>query len=57
MDKVVVKRGELNEIARMVGATKQTVINALNFRHESKLADQIRTVAIQRGGRLMTDKK
>ena len=56
MDKVVVKRGELNEIASITGATKQTVINALNFKHESKLAEQIRTVAIHRGGRLMTDK-
>ena len=56
MDKVVVKRGELGVIADITGATKQTVISALNFKYATELAERIRRVALHRGGVLMTAK-
>ena len=57
MQKVIVKYGELGKIAEITGATVQTVISALNFRYDTKLADKIRQVAIERGGILMTEKE
>jgi len=56
MDKVVVKYGEVRRIARLKGVTEQTVISALNFKYDTKLAEQIRQVAIKRGGKLMVEK-
>ena len=56
MQKVIIKRGELKPIAAITGSTVQTVIHALNFRHDSELTGRIRRVAIERGGKLMEEK-
>ena len=48
--KVVVEHGEVNEISRLMGCTRQMVNNSLAFRKDTDLAKRIRKMAIMRGG-------
>ncbi len=49
--KVVVERGEVNEISRLMGCTRQMVSSSLAYRKETDLAKRIRKMAILRGGK------
>lgn len=48
--KIVVEHGEVGEISRLMGCTRQMVNNSLAFRKDTDLAKRIRKMAIMRGG-------
>ena len=48
--KVVVEHGEVGEISRLMGCTRQMVNNSLTYRKDTDLAKRIRKMAIMRGG-------
>lgn len=48
--KIVVEHGEVGEISRLMGCTRQMVNNSLAFRKDTDLAKRIRKMAILRGG-------
>lgn len=48
--KVVVERGEVSEISRLMGCTRQMVNSSLAYRKDTDLAKRIRKMAILRGG-------
>lgn len=48
--KVVVEHGEVGEISRLMGCTRQMVNNSLTYRKDTDLARRIRKMAIMRGG-------
>lgn len=48
--KIVVKRGETQAIARILGCTYEYVSHSLSFHKDSLLANKIRKVALERGG-------
>lgn len=48
--KVAVEHGEVNEISRLMGCTRQMVSNSLAYRKNTDLAKRIRKMAIMRGG-------
>ena len=41
----------MNALAKMFGVSRIAVHNALHYRYNSKLCEQIRKAAIERGGR------
>lgn len=47
---ILMRTGEVGKLAESVGATYDTVIDALKGRRSSHLALQIRALALQRGG-------
>ena len=49
--KIVVEHGEVGEISRLMGCTRQMVSLSLSFRKETDLAKRIRKMAILRGGK------
>lgn len=49
--KVVVEHGEVGEISRLMGCTRQMVNNSLTYRKDTDLARRIRKMAIMRGGK------
>ena len=46
----MVEHGEVGEISRLMGCTRQMVNNSLAFRKDTDLAKRIRKMAIMRGG-------
>ena len=48
--RIVVKYGEVNKIAELIGCTNVMVSHALAFRKNSRLARSIRKLALERGG-------
>ena len=48
--KVVVEHGEVGEISRLMGCTRQMVNSSLAYRKDTDLAKRIRKMAILRGG-------
>lgn len=48
--RIVVVRGEVKEIARLMGCTPDMVGHALAFRKNTSLAQRIRRMALLRGG-------
>ena len=48
--KIVVEHGEVGEISRLMGCTRQMVNNSLTYRKDTDLAKRIRKMAIMRGG-------
>jgi hypothetical protein len=48
--RIVVERGDVNEIAKILRCTRQMVTYSLAFKKNSLLARKIRKVAMERGG-------
>lgn len=48
--KIVVDRGEVNKIAKLMGCHRVVVSRAVNYQSDSSLARRIRKMAILRGG-------
>ncbi|MGM9759697.1 MAG: ArsR family transcriptional regulator [Parabacteroides sp.] len=48
--KIVVEHGDVNEISRLMGCTRQMVNKSLSYRKNTDLAKRIRKMAIMRGG-------
>lgn len=51
MKEILTKRGEIKAIARFLAVSRLTVMNALKGRYNTPLAERIRKIAIQRGGK------
>lgn len=49
--KIVVMHGEMNEISRLMGCSREMVSLSLSFRKDTDLAKRIRKMAILRGGK------
>lgn len=47
----MVEHGEVGEISRLMGCTRQMVSSSLAYRKETDLAKRIRKMAILRGGK------
>lgn len=50
LQKIIVERGQAQEIARIFNVTDQTVRNALRFITEGEMPDRIRKYALTHGG-------
>jgi hypothetical protein len=48
--KIMVDKGEVKQIARLIGCTGQMVYSSLSFKKNSLLARKIRKLALLRGG-------
>jgi len=48
--KILVDRGEVLRIAKLLGCTREMVSYSINFQKNSLLARKIRKVAMERGG-------
>lgn len=55
MAKIFVEFKEVTALAKLFEVSRVTVVSALRYRTKSRLADQIRTAAIKRGGVKKTD--
>ena len=48
--RIIVERGEIQQLVKLFGCTRQMVSYALTFRKNSLLARKIRKAAVERGG-------
>jgi DeoR/GlpR family transcriptional regulator of sugar metabolism len=50
MAEIIIKHGEIQQLANLFKVSRRTVYNALNTNRQSDLCKQIRKVALERGG-------
>ena len=50
MAEVLVKHGEIKQLANLFNVSRRTVYNALKADHHTELCDRIRMAAVKRGG-------